>query len=552
MITQIFYPFVSPVPISLGTMVVVKVGAVIIATISCIGCRTPPPSPEQAPELGSDPGEEEHTIYILNPPTNYEDFWGFKSQGELFDYVNGVSGDASPLDQYNQPRLPPNASLWRLPKEVVRFPAGKVESVNDQPEVKPQVGADEVHPDSREMVITVSNGPAEANSTEAPQIQLFNDETITIDPTPIYLSSSTGVFYTARTENTGTIRARKQQRPMLIKYHLDCVGEDARFDPVNSIILESFFMEKLAPVGLSPPVYYYSDTAAPDTYSPVPALTAGSTATSPDIFEKLRGKVKCFTKDVQPSVRYLVSEHVGKSIAEFVAESGKIPILFFVDIMRLGGQMMTYLEKLHSYNVIHGDAHLHNWASFGGRITMIDFGRSRLRFESEIVKQNNCRLTEIIHHLWTTKWELVYCTNSFRDDVYNALFMVAAMIHGGDLLDFVSFLATNAGDAGKAEHVRLKSEALFFDYSLPSSTGITVTAGIRTEFSLGDIIKHTETLASVRALLTEITTEIITIDSIEKKADYPKIKFLFAEIIKLLDPNAKKLEKFEDLFRLVL
>jgi hypothetical protein len=446
----------------------------LLSVITLCGCKkeaeSSPPSENKDSEIAPKFG-----------PKNVSEFWGFKSQQELFDYVNDVS--TNPKDQFGARRLKPDRDLWNVPQEIVRFSSDSTSTHN-------------------------------SDRLSVDRTTTYVDETIIIDPKPVYLSSWTGVFSFSR--------HKSKNRPVLIKYHIDCPGEI--FDPVNSVILESFFMEKLAPVGLSPPVYYYSES--------VSEMPSGGNSEG---FKKIDGNLECLSKGA-PSLRYVVTEFAGNSMNDFVAPHGGRPVLSFIDIMKLGAKMMEYLEILHSYSVIHGDAHIHNWVSLRGRISMIDFGRSRIIFKNEIQKVEPCHTVDPLHHLWTTKWELLGCTRqSFRDDVYNALFMISALIHGEDWLTWIEYLVNSAGDAGKAEHIRLKLGAIFFDYSVPSESGISVKEGILHNFSLSQYVDDQGKLNTIRSSLTDIGNEILNVDKIESKPNYFKIKGLFGDIVKLLN-----------------
>jgi hypothetical protein len=262
-------------------------------------------------------------IYSVNPPENIEEFWGFKSQEELFDSVKEIMDDLEPKDEFGARRLKPSNELWNEPKEIVRFAkvggaqwgswtiesrGGRANSYN----LARMDGSIE----SEESTIR-----ARLSKRASPSVKEYVDETIILDPNPVHLSSSTGVFYTGRSE-----KSNQAIRPLLIKYHIDCPGQ--YYDPVNSVVLESFFMEKLAPLGLSPLVYYYSDSARR-------LPTEGGPG-----FKKIRGEIACFDSagkiipNHTPSLRYMVTEYMGESINEFVAPPGSgSSVLSFVNIM---------------------------------------------------------------------------------------------------------------------------------------------------------------------------------------------------------------------------
>jgi len=222
----------------------------------------------------------------------------------------------------------------------------------------------------------------------------------------------------------------------VIKFYSYCY--DRWNDPIDPMVVENYFMEHLGPLGLSPNVYYLSP----------PIKLVRSHFWSRIKYERfMDGKipnVSCTRRDgskVLGVVRYMIMERVGKSVyAQMMtyndplkpANRGRLP---FRDAIRYGVRMIHLLKILHGVDIIHGDAHMGNFASRlddPSELMMIDFGRARIIGPVEVQNvdvSKFCTYKNFIHP-YTGKWEMRSCKPAFRDDVYRVIQGVAMIMHG--------------------------------------------------------------------------------------------------------------------------
>jgi hypothetical protein len=340
---------------------------------------------------------------------------------------------------------------------------------------------------------------------------------------PIYLQADTGVFELVPVSQFGL-------QKLVIKYKVEC--EPGKLTEPHSVLVEAWFMSQLAPMGLTTNVVYYSD---PETVTQQPSN-----------FKKVEEWNCPGRPDLTPNIRYLISEKSGKDMFDHFFVGRMSSTMEFADKIRIGGQMILYLEKLHSLNVVHGDAHLGNWIIKKDVVSMIDFGRSKIISVSEL-RESHCAFNPSHSHLWATKWEMRHCPYSYGDDVIQAVFMTAIILHGIELKSYVEFLADN--QSMRSEHLRMKDSAMFFEYS-PTS-GLGVDGAPKSEFKVADLIPghDAETIDQVRqqfAIISEVSSNEVRPRA--SKPDYEKIKQALSAILFAID--GVQSEKYEDLFKL--
>jgi hypothetical protein len=109
--------------------------------------------------------------------------------------------------------------------------------------------------------------------------------------------------------------------------------------------------------------------------------------------------------------------------------------------------MIELIKKLHSFNVIHGDAHLGNFATRlrnPDELMFIDFGRAKYVGAQDIEKAKNnggkFRSNKEFFHPFIGKWERQDCKPAFRDDVYRAVATTAIIIHGSAHIKYLKVL----------------------------------------------------------------------------------------------------------------
>jgi len=310
----------------------------------------------------------------------------------------------------------------------------------------------------------------------------------------------------------------------VIKYYMYCESVD---DPLDAIVLESFFMEKLASQGICPHVYYYSDymTWGLSRYPFIPQLRTGKIL-----------QTKCNEEPTKPpNIRYMIMEKVGISVEDWA--TGYALRRPFIDVMRVGAQMIVLLEKLHDLNILHGDAHWGNFAfksGMKGDLVIIDFGRSRiinekLDYGGKTPKDDEgfCEGSDWLH-VNTGKWEMKSCNPAFRDDVYRAVQNCAMAIYGSHLRAYLDSIAyEDSPDVDRYKTV--KNAASFFE--IPPDTED------KNGFSLEGWVPD-DKLGLIRAELRKISDETArNNDNPLTKPAYAKIIESYKNIIVLLDPD---------------
>jgi serine/threonine protein kinase len=203
-------------------------------------------------------------------------------------------------------------------------------------------------------------------------------------------------------------------------------------DPFDPVVTEATFMKFLEPLNICPKVLHIS----------------GTTTVGNDM-----GKVQQTTCDKDDGsgqydgpIRYMIMEKVGIDLYDLMIGSpnNRIP---FREAIQYGIKMMELIQKLHSKNIIHGDAHLGNFATRLNDINsllLIDFGRARYVGPKEIAdaryRTDFCTNEEIFHN-FNGKWEMMSCKPAFRDDVYRAVEMTAVIMHGPYHFDYLTKLS---------------------------------------------------------------------------------------------------------------
>ena len=342
---------------------------------------------------------------------------------------------------------------------------------------------------------------------------------------PIYLQGATGVFGMVA-PGLGT------RKKFVLKYRLECEDWTNLRTP-NSVIQEAWFMSQLAPKGMTTPAVYYSDPALNVREVPISGI------------KKLE-KTSCEeSRGDKPVIRYMISEKAGRDLHDFLfRKSPGRTEPTFQDKIKIAGQMILYLERLHALNIVHGDAHTGNWIVENGVVKMIDFGRSKIITDSEL-DANQCRMKPASSHLWNTKWEMRWCPYSYRDDVVQAVFMLGIMLHGYNFQKYVEYLEKHLD-----EHARMKNGAIYFDYQ--PSAGFVVDSSVpKSEFSVAELLvgRDDDTVKAVREKLDTLSS-LASNDAIAigEKPDYEGIKKALGAILYAVD--GLRSDNFQDWFKL--
>ncbi len=335
-------------------------------------------------------------------------------------------------------------------------------------------------------------------------------------PKAIYVQGQSGVFELSGGVFTGTTK-------FVIKYRLEC--EDlGNLRVPNSVIQEAWFMSQLAAKGLTTPVLYFSDPGL--NVRPVP--TTGMKKLEETSCDESSGE--------KPIIRYLISEKTGNDLHVFLFNTNRDRGVSFTDKIKIAGQMIIYVERLHGLNVVHGDAHTGNWIIEKGTVQMIDFGRSKIVTDPSELDPKQCLSTSTSSSIWDTKWEMRGCPYSFRDDVIEAVFMIGIILHGIELQKYVAYLEKER-DKGLMEHERIKNNAMFFEHK-PNDGFVVDDHEIKSVFTVDELLAGAdrEVIDTVRKQL-EIVSTLSSDENIgiAEKPDYEGIKKALGAIIYAVD-----------------
>jgi serine/threonine protein kinase len=222
--------------------------------------------------------------------------------------------------------------------------------------------------------------------------------------------------------------------------------------------------------------------------------------------------------------------------------SGRIP---FDQAIEYGIKMIELLKKLHSKNVIHGDAHLGNFAmrrTDPDELMLIDFGRAQYVGPTEIAsvktRSDFCTNTVRLHPFYT-KWEIKGCNHAFRDDVYRAVEMTAVIMHGQSHLDYYKTLHKK----NKAVYREIKNSGNFFNLPNTSTIGeVEVSQGLSIQAVTG--ITDKDLLQSIQSHLDEISVLAVYEDP-QNPYSFPNHDLIiekFKAILGALKHNRRRLQ----------
>jgi serine/threonine protein kinase len=234
-----------------------------------------------------------------------------------------------------------------------------------------------------------------------------HDEIIQLDvEVPIYKQSHTGVYNIV-------FHPKK-----VIKYHAYCFDE--KTNPYDATVVEAYFMNRLArdAPGITLNVVLYSGYVS-----------------SPGLLPSEQRKIRDVTCEggILPHIRYMIMDKVGISLYAYMRSRG-LGRIDFLEAMTLGKEMIQLLKRLHHFNIIHGDAHIGNFAFKtddvpNSGLILIDFGRAD--FVDDETAGKDPQLPDCIRlRAFAAVWEINGCKVSFRSDVYKAVQMTAMSLYG--------------------------------------------------------------------------------------------------------------------------
>ena len=302
----------------------------------------------------------------------------------------------------------------------------------------------------------------------------------------------------------------------IIKYYAYCF--DPVHDPIDSVVVETYFANRVALLdpSLAVAVDFYSGSVR-DSYP-------NNKIKEPycDPIEHENGEVEF----VDPRIRYLIMPKVGLSLFHYMYISPDQRV-DFIKGMKLGGQMIDLLQRLHSLNIMHGDAHISNFAfsdDTNKKLILIDFGRAELldpKYQSSVDVGTFCTGKPWLD-VYTGKWEMQSCKPSFRDDVYRAVQMIAMAIHGMPHYELLQRYILSSEIEMMKKYKEIKETAMFWEFGY---LHINVARG------------HLQTVREHLATISQLTIEDHP-EAPYTKPNYDGIKHHFKAIISTLTGTA--------------
>jgi hypothetical protein len=307
----------------------------------------------------------------------------------------------------------------------------------------------------------------------------------------------------------------------VIKYHAYCYHEAT--NPVDAIVAEAYFMNRLAieAPGLTSKVYFYSGYESTPPPSKPPNLQKIPNMTCED--------------GHQPHIRYMIMDKVGPTLFQYMVTrpGGRVD---FLEAMQLGKQMIQILQRLHSLNIVHGDAHWGNFAfetdDEGSKLILINFGRSQLSDADD--EEPSGKRWELFHQ-YAALWEMHDCRVSFRNDVYRAVQMTAMSIYGEVYFRLLAQMMEEP-DEKAMEHPQLRE---YYAERAKKFTTMKKTANfweVKPQLIFNRLLasESTDTRTLIQSRLGKISSLTIAPSEHHSKPDYDGIIAEYDAIIAIL------------------
>ncbi len=313
----------------------------------------------------------------------------------------------------------------------------------------------------------------------------------------------------------------------VVRYH---VHHQTAFSEMDPTIVDYWFLKRLESAHIAPKVYYYSQPLNPNKYENGSVIEAGE------------GKTKNFRPDnrgIQPSIRYTEMEKVGRSIYSYMNVQPNRR-MSFTEAIRIGGQMLQLMETLHSYDIIHADAHIGNFAihNTDDRLVMLDFGRSKIIQPSALIDRHLQSRSSYWLYSRASCWEMQKYPLSYRDDIYRVMCNIAEMIHGNDYASYMDHVCNEQlipaeYKEGIRDHViDMKLNGQLFE--IPKlETLYTFPKHVKTSFSLADRVPD-YAIVDVRRLLSEMMSQLLNVDMF-MKPDYSLLQCKLIDILAVVE-----------------
>ena len=206
--------------------------------------------------------------------------------------------------------------------------------------------------------------------------------------------------------------------PLLNEYQLGRIAATVRVSPMP------LFLSPLAPMStVCDQTSGNSVCAAPGT-NPKAKLQFNIFAAKTD----MALSTQCRESGI---ARYMISERTGSCLDRKLV-AGPTGL---VEAIRLGVETIKLLRKLHDVGVVHGNIHAStvcNWLASRSGLALVGFESGRLVSDESDSRSYERPLKTDVE---ATPWQLKGFPPARRDDIYNALFMVAKLIHGQSAFD---------------------------------------------------------------------------------------------------------------------
>lgn len=201
----------------------------------------------------------------------------------------------------------------------------------------------------------------------------------------------------------------------LFKYQVNCDN----LNDIHPLVREAVMFGKIAHLGISLKLKFLSGAIKFER----PLSIKTDFAMRPDHLER------CLAHP-RSSVRFVYMERGAETLLEMAKRGG----VTLGVALKLTLELLEVLDTLHQQaGIVHGDIHPANVVlDHSGKVKLIDFGKAFFRADFALFNP------EIIHapptrpHPYETPFTLTGARLGFRDDLFNALHILATLMVGGD------------------------------------------------------------------------------------------------------------------------